>query len=213
MAVPLASVSPHPDMLISRMLVLLRKPLTNLPNDASPMLESANDRRTRLWLEPSALPMDSHAPGPRLLPTSSSISVRVSLSCAPTAAPSRRQTRSLASADDSTSLAATICRARTDLLAASSVRLCTPPPPRCSHLSRITVIFRARRRPSPSTCTSSVESGMRFTAMAPARDMLAASVSGPSAMPGRSRRFTSVLRSTELFHAPVPPFHVEDSLS
>ena len=57
MAVPLASVSPHPDMLISRMLVLLRKPLTNLPNDASPMLESANDRRTRLWLEPSALPI------------------------------------------------------------------------------------------------------------------------------------------------------------
>jgi len=86
-------------------------------------------------------------------------------------------------------------------------------PPRASHFKRITVILLASLMPSPSTWTSSAESGTRLTAMAPALVMLAASVSGPSAMPGRSRRFTSVLRSSELFHTAFDLFQVDDSLS
>ena len=58
----------------------------------------------------------------------------------------------------------------------------------------MTDIFLALRRPSPSTWVSSAESGTRFTEMADALVMFSASALAPSAMPGLSRRLTSVSR-------------------
>ena len=184
-ASPLASVRWHPLRSSSLTLTLARKPSTTHAKDESPMAESANESLRRLWLAAIALPMGSMPAGPRSAPISSSSNVLEVLTCAAIARPSFLHTRSSPSA------------AGLGAVFGLSVRVdgrAGGPPARASHLSRITDIFLALRRPSPRTVVSSAESGTRLTEMADALVMFSARARAPSAMPGRSRRFTSVSR-------------------
>ena len=74
-AASLASVNAHPLRSTSRSLSLRRTPSTSAEKDASPISESRNDTRRRLWLRAMAAPSRPIAPAPRSTPTSSSRSV------------------------------------------------------------------------------------------------------------------------------------------
>ena len=184
-ASPEASVRAHPLRSSSFTLTLALSPSTTCAKDESPIAESAKESRSRLVLAAMALPMGSIPAGPRSAPISSSSRVFEDLTCAATAKPSFLHTLSSPRA------------AGLGAVLGLSVRVdgrAGGPPARASHFRRMTDIFLALRRPSPSTWVSSAESGTRFTEIADALVMFSASALAPSAMPGLSRRLTSVSR-------------------